>query len=177
MPIRETASTLGKAITMPTARQSIPPFREDRPLAGRVRKYCADEWNRTREYWRSIFGGRSAGWWFGGVIGFVLFVLITALLKVDLRNFALVPILAGGAAGNWIWTRVRENPSSRNALCLGLVALGTVLFVTNILPEYRENLFGSGGGYVWSTESSFLAGIGAALVLLGAVNRKATNYN
>lgn len=90
---------------MPLGSQSTP----GATVSGRVRKYLADEWNEERESLRSIYGNRSIGWWFGGAVGFGLFVFITARLRINLRYMSLVGVLLGGAAGNWIWTYLRQN--------------------------------------------------------------------
>jgi hypothetical protein len=132
------------------------------------------EWSRAKEYWRELFGGRSTGWWIGGVIGFLVFVVVTARLQIDARRSGIVAVLVGGAAGNWTWHKIQESlaaDGSRAAIAHGMLAVGVLLFVVNILPEYHQNLFGSGGGYVWTTMSSVLAGLGAAVGVLGFLMR------
>lgn len=150
-----------------------PPQSEERTLSARFRKRLANDWNQAREQYRAIFSGRTAGWWIGFVVTFVLLVLVSAMFEIELRNMALFLTVLGGAAGHWISMRLRSyredvthDPVKAAGLYRVMLVIGVILFVVNILPDYRENVFGSGGGYVWSTNSSILAGIGAAMALL-----------
>lgn len=51
-----------------------------------------------------------------------------------------------------------------------MLAVGVLLCVVNILPNYLQN-FRGGGGYYWSSESSLLLGIGAVLIVLAVLTK------
>jgi hypothetical protein len=137
-----------------------------------------DSAEATTNPWWSWFKGRSKGWWVGVCVTLVLTAVLVVLIEdrynVQIRMYGPLLLLLGGAAGDWIASRIKsvredsaydEDRRARLWRRLFLVA-GILLFVVNILPEYRENILTSGGGYYWSTKNSLLAGLGAILTLL-----------
>jgi hypothetical protein len=65
--------------------------------------------------------------------------------------------------------RIEPGTGSRFARRAALV-VGVLLFVANILPEYRQN-FGAGGGYYWPGDASLFAAVGVALVVLAVLTK------
>ena len=87
------------------------------------------------------------------------------------------------AAGAWIakghlvrWagadarTRIKTAISGTTVRRIALGA-GVVLFVVNILPNYRASVFGGGGGYYWSDWNRGLIGVAVALVLFAILTK------
>jgi hypothetical protein len=123
----------------------------------------------------------------GIIAGIVIFLGLIAVVfaVINLSNpYGILPGLTGLAllrAGAWLArpstaseTHAVEESRSVDMNKLGrrsMLVLGIILFCANILPRYYPNFGGTGGGYSWSSNSSLLVGLGAALVVLAFVTR------
>jgi hypothetical protein len=113
--------------------------------------------NPFLQSWR----GRSKAWWIGAVAG--LIVLVVGLTAVEIAfnvtfyggGLGMLGAFAGGALGDLIALRARRfhedlmsDGRRRGAQWRRtLLVIGVLVFVVNVLPQYRENFASSGGGY------------------------------
>lgn len=141
-------------------------------------------WQTVKRY---VGDATERGPWFG--IGCYAGIILTAFSS-DMRDDSLIKLpffclglaigaFAGGAAGDWLGSRFQmlrddlsyDEPRRRRLVRRALLMAGVLLFVVNILPEYRRDFRDTDGYYAWSTASSVLAGIGAVFVILAFVSK------
>lgn len=138
-------------------------------------------WTEFKRASLQPFRGRGRGFWLGMPVTFLLMMLFEEATDTTIigRSGAFL-VLAGGAVGEWIGSRLAtfrdeltlDDRRRRKVTRRVMLSVGTLLFIVNILPEYRQNFTTAGGGYYWSTESSSFAAIGAVLVLLAFLSKR-----